>query len=244
MQRQHVRHEQNAAHVAAWDMPTRLFHWTLAALILTAWLSYRFSESFGDNLLKWHRWNGLAILVLLVWRVLWGIVGSSTARFGSFLRGPAAVLGYARDLLAGRSRRFLGHNPAGSLMVLALLSIAAVQGALGLFTVEHNDLTAGPLYRLVDEATTKQISRWHRWLYYWVLLPAVALHVTANVLYGVVKREPLIKAMLTGRKPAAAYEDQSEAAIVTRPLLRAAICLAVAGIIVLGGINASVGRLV
>lgn len=244
VQRQQFRHDHSTAHVAAWDLPTRLFHWTLAILILTAWVSYRYSETLGDNLLKWHRWNGMAILVLLVWRLLWGVFGSSTSRFGTFLRGPAAIIDYARELLTGRSRRFLGHNPLGALMVLALLSIAAVQGALGLFTIEHNDLTAGPLYRLVDEATAKQVSRWHRWLYYWVLLPAVAVHVTANIFYGVVKREPLIKAMFTGSKPAATYEDEATAAIVARPLLRATICLVVAIAIVLGGIYTRVGRLV
>lgn len=79
------------ARVAAWDLPTRLFHWTLLILIVVAWASFEFAEALGDETLVVHRANGLAILTLLVWRVLWGIVGSSTARFASFVSGPARV---------------------------------------------------------------------------------------------------------------------------------------------------------
>lgn len=232
------------ARVTAWDLPTRLFHWALVVLVVSAWVSFRFSENFSDHLLKWHRWNGLAILTLLLWRLLWGIFGSSTARFSSFVRSPLAALAYARDLAAGRSRLFLGHNPLGGLMVLALLAIVAVQAGLGLFTVEHNDLTAGPLYRLVSESATKIASRWHHHVFDWLLLPLVAIHVAANVLYGIFKREPLIPAMITGRKPAALYEDEREARQPQRPLLRALSLLGLSALIVLGTIRALAGRLI
>ena len=229
--------------VRAWDLPTRLFHWALVAGIASAYLTFRYAEALGDYTLQWHRWNGYAVLVLLVFRVLWGFVGSSTARFSSFLAWPWRAAGYLVDLVRGKDRKFLGHNPVGAWMIVLLLTIVATQAVLGLYTVEHNDVTAGPLYRTVPEATWQVLSKWHLWLFYWVLLPVIALHVTANTLYGVVKRDPLIRAMVTGNKPPAPYEDGSEARIVARPLLRAAVCLALAAVIVFGGIVALGGRL-
>lgn len=230
--------------VAVWDLPTRAFHWVLALLILNAWVSFRYAGVFGDYTLKWHRWSGYAVLVLVVFRLIWGIVGSSTSRFSSFVRGPVTVLGYALDLVRGRSANYLGHNPLGTGMILALLAVVLTQATLGLFTVEHNDTGGdGPLYRLVSEPTYKWLSSWHRWIFYYVVLPLIAAHVTANVLYGLIKRDPLIRAMVTGRKPADTYADEAEARIVDRPMLRALVCLLAAIAIVFGGIAAAGGRL-
>lgn len=229
--------------MSAWDLPTRLFHWTLVTLMACAWISFEYAEEVGDYLLKWHRWNGYAILVLIVWRILWGIVGSPTSRFANFVRSPLAALGYALDLARGRDRHFLGHNPLGSWMVLALLTLVAIEAILGLFTVEHNDIVAGPLYTLVSQEAVKLASHWHWWLFYWVVLWVIAVHVTANVLYGLLKREPLIKAMITGRKPQADYEDAAPAAVLDRPLPRAALCLVAAIVIVFGTIVAIGGKL-
>jgi len=229
--------------VRAWDLPTRLFHWSLVTLIAASWASYRYSEQIGDARLFWHKWCGYAVLILLVWRLMWGVVGSSTSRFAGFIRGPATALDYARDLVSGRPRQFLGHNPLGALMVLALMAAVGLQASLGLFNVEHNDITAGPLYRLVDEAWHKSIRSWHRWWFYWGILALAAAHVSANVLYGLVKKDPLIPAMVTGRKPRAAYEDAAEADIAPAASLRALVCLVLAAAIVLGGIKLLGGRL-
>ncbi len=232
------------ARVTAWDLPTRIFHWSLVMMVLFAWLSFRYSEYVSDYLLKMHRWNGLAILTLLVWRLLWGIAGTSTSRFSNFVSSPIAALSYARDLVVGRTRRFLGHNPLGAWMVVALLATLLVQATLGLFTVEHNDMTAGPLYRLVSEEATKIASRWHHRIFDWVLIPLIVVHVASNLLYWIIKREPLVPAMVTGRKPAMRYEDQNEADVVRRPLLRAGTLLAIAALIVLGSIRLLAGRLI
>jgi cytochrome b len=229
--------------VRAWDLPTRVFHWTLVTLLISAYVSFRFSEAFGDNTLKWHRYNGYAILVLLVWRVLWGFVGSSTSRWAAFVTWPWVAAGYAFDLLRGRDRHYLGHNPLGTWMILAVLSVLAVQAALGLFTVEHNDAYWGPLYKLVSEARQKVLSSWHTWSFYWVLLPLLAAHITANVLYGVVKKDPLIRAMVTGTKPVGSYEDQSEARIVAQPVMLALACLGAAITLVFGTIVGLGGKL-
>lgn len=232
------------ARVTAWDLPTRLFHWTLVALIVSAWVSYRYSENFSDHLLKWHRWNGLAILTLLVWRLLWGVAGTSTSRFMSFVTTPAAALAYGRDFIVGRQRRFLGHNPLGGWMVIVMLAALFLQATLGLFTVEHNGLTAGPLYRLVSEAANKTASHWHHLVFDRALLPLIGLHILANLFYATIKREPLIPAMITGRKPALRYEDESEARLVRRPLLRATALLLLAAVIVVGAIRLLAGRLI
>jgi cytochrome b len=224
------------AKVRAWDLPTRLFHWVLAGLIAAAWASWQYSEMLGDPTLSYHRWIGHAVLVLIVFRVLWGVVGSSTSRFSAWLYWPWTAVGYLFDLLRGQSRRYLGHTPVGSYMILALLAAVTTQALLGLFTVEHNDLTAGPLYRLISEDRQQQISSWHRWAFYWVILPLVAIHIVANLLYGLVKRDPLITGMITGRKPAADYADAEEAHIATRPALRALACLVVAAAAVFGSI--------
>lgn len=229
--------------VRAWDLPTRLFHWTLLALIVSAWVSYTFAETLGDSTLIWHRANGLAILTLIVWRLLWGVVGPSTARFSGFVRTPSAVAVYARALLAGRAERYLGHNPLGAVMVLALLATLATIAGLGLFATDDNDLVGGPLYRLVEESQNVRAARLHDQAFHFLLLPLAALHVTANTLYTLVKREPLIQAMITGRKPAEPYADAPEATPVAHPLARATACLIAAAVIVLGGIAALGGRL-
>ncbi len=236
------RPEAGITQVRAWDIPTRVFHWSLVWLIFGAWASFRFAEVFGDNTMKWHRYNGYAILVLLIWRVLWGVVGSSTSRWSAFVRWPSNVLRYALDSFRGREAHYLGHNPLGSYMILGLLSAVGLQATLGLMSVEHNDIAWGPLYKLVSEANQKRISYFHVRLLDYLILPLIAAHITANVLHGAIKKDPLIRAMVTGSKPAADYVDQREATIVARPLLRATLCLGVSAAIVFSTITALGGK--
>lgn len=229
--------------VPAWDLPTRVFHWTLVILIACAWLTFEFSEELDDPRLVWHRWNGLALLTLIVWRILWGFAGPPNVRFSSFVRGPAASLQYARDLATGTPRRFLGHNPAGGLVVVVLIALVTTIGTLGLFALEHNDLATGPLYKYAGEAWAKVFTSWHRFLFEPVLLIVIAIHIAANILYGVVKKEPLIPAMITGQKPAAAYEDAATTSTpLARPIPRALLLLALAATLVFGTIWALDGR--
>ena len=222
------------AGVPAWDLPTRLFHWTLLALVVWAWVSVTYAEALGDTLLVYHRANGLAILILIVWRILWGFVGPRTARFGGFLRGPVAVASYARALAHGRAPSYLGHNPLGAWMVIVLLATVATIGTLGLFAVDDNDLVGGPLYRLVGESQNIRFTRLHDQLFHRLLLPLVLLHIAVNSLYTLVKKEPLIQAMVTGNKPAVAYADPPQT--MRAPAGRALLCLGIAAAIVLGGI--------
>jgi cytochrome b len=210
--------------------------------VISAWASFKLADRIGDPTLIWHRWNGYFILVLIVFRLIWGFVGSSTSRFAGFVTWPWSAARYGLNLASGRDRRFLGHNPMGAWMILALLAVVALQGMLGLFSLEHNELVAGPLKRLVAHETSEKITKWHVWGIN-VIMALAAVHILANVLYGIVKKDPLIRAMVTGRKPAWTYEDQSEAEIVSNVGIRALVCLLLAAGIVFGGIIAVGGRI-
>ncbi len=228
--------------VLAWDLPTRLFHWGFVWLMASAWASHEFSDLLGDDTLKWHRWNGYAILVLVVFRLIWGFVGSSTSRLASFVGSPLEALSYGRGLLAGKKLRYLGHNPLGTWMIIALVIAVTSQGIMGLFLLDHNDVTAGPLQFLISDELGKKLGNWHRIGFKLVMVLAV-LHISANTLYSLVKKDPLIRAMITGKKPAALYEDHQEAKIAPNVMLRAGLCLVLATAIVLGGIRLSGGVL-
>lgn len=214
--------------VLAWDGPTRLFKWAFVALIVMAPLS----NKFGDSTLLWHKLNGYAILTLVLFRLLWGFAGGTTARFSSFIRSPATILGYGLDSVRGVKRRFLGHNPLGALMVLALLAVAAAQGLTGLFTTD-DIIVEGPLVPLASSAWVKTASVFHHTGFKLVLILS-ALHILANFAYTFVKKDNLIRPMVTGWKPEGAYEDASEAEAGS--WLTAAICLAIAAAIVWGGL--------
>jgi cytochrome b len=232
----------STATVKVWDWPTRAFHWMLVFGVLNAWLSFKFADTVGDPTLRWHRWNGYAILVLVVFRVIWGFAGSSTARFSAFITWPWNAMFYGVDLLKGRNRPFLGHNPLGSWMIVALLLAVFVQATLGLFSLEHNELVAGPLKRLVAHETSEKITKWHVFGIN-VILGLVVFHVTANVLYGAIKKDPLIKAMITGKKPISTYEDQQEADIPQNVILRAFGCFLASIVVVFGGISLLGGKI-
>jgi cytochrome b len=220
--------------VRVWDGPTRAFHWLLALLVVGAWASFEYSERLKDHTLVMHRLSGYAILILVTFRLIWGIVGSSTVQFRTFVRGPLAAMGYGLDLLRGREPHFLGHNPLGAFMILALLAVLAIQALLGLFNSQLDDGTvSGPLSSVWPDPWLRSIRIWHRQIFNYVLLPLVAVHVTVNILYVLLKREPLIKAMITGRKPRGDYADGIEASIDGNVWRRALVCLLLAAAIVL-----------
>jgi cytochrome b len=193
--------------VLAWDGPTRLFKWALVLLIFDAWLS----NKFGGGTPNWHRFNGYGVLVLVVFRVLWGFFGGSTARFTHFVRGPGAFFAYLGGLLKGARQNYLGHNPVGGAMVLALLATAFAIGALGLFSADEDRLIiSGPLAKTVADATVDWAAKWHHKIFD-LLMVLAALHVAANIFYQFVKKQPLITGMATGYKPAEPYLDEPEA---------------------------------
>ena len=171
---------------AIWDLPTRLFHWLLAGLIAFSWWS---AEYHQDDL---HIWSGIAVLSLLIFRLLWGFVGGSTARFRNFVRGPRAVFGYLQG-----SWRGIGHNPLGAISVVALLLMVAIQVCLGLFASDEDGFMQGPLARLVSIDASDQAREWHESTFN-ILLALVALHLAAILFYKL-RGKGLLKPMITGR---------------------------------------------
>lgn len=178
-----------SSRIPVWDLPTRLFHWLLVALIVTLWASGEFGK------LDLHMLLGKAALTLLVFRLMWGFAGSRTARFADFVKGPARVLAYLRAPWP-----VLGHNPLGAFSVLALLGLALIQGASGLFTSD-DIFTEGPLVALVSGKTVSLLSSVHR-IGFKVLMALAALHVGAIVFYRFVKNDNLVLPMITGTKRA------------------------------------------
>ena len=172
-----------------WDLPIRLFHWLLAALIGFSWWSIKNGQP------DWHIWSGFAILTLLVFRLLWGLFGSSTARFANFVRGPAVLRDYLRD---NSTWRFGGHTPLGGLSIVALLAAVAIQVGLGLVSVDEDGLNEGPLAQLVSLGVSERARDLHE-DFFNVLLALIVLHIAAIVYYRLVEGKRLTAAMFTGR---------------------------------------------
>jgi len=183
--------------IRIWDLPVRLFHWTLVVLMAVSY----FSGQTGGDWMKLHFWSGYAILTLLLFRIVWGFVGSTTARFTHFVKGPMAALEHLKELAGTDRPRDVGHNPLGGAMVIALLLGLLLQVVAGLFSADTDEGTvSGPLAnRVPDNWVDAATAFHHAWIN--VLLLLVALHVLAALTYLVWKRQNLIGAMFTGRKP-------------------------------------------
>ena len=179
--------------VTVWDLPTRLFHWTLVALMIGQWLT---AES--ASAMVYHVWGGYAVLALVLFRLIWGFAGSETARFSHFVRGPGAALAYVQALLRGETPLYLGHNPMGGWSILALLTLLLIQAGTGLFA--NDDIAFdGPLAGWVSKNMSDGLTTIHK-LNFNLLLLVIAVHISAVLFYLLVKRENLIHPMLTGRK--------------------------------------------
>jgi len=176
-----------------WDLPTRLFHWALVALIA---LQFATAE-FGFLSMEWHTRFGWATIALIAFRIVWGFVGSQTSRFTDFVRGPAAVARYVAAM-AKKPQERLGHNPLGGWSVIAMLSCVLLQAVSGLFTTDNID-EEGPLVGSVSEATVRFATRLHH-LGETVLLALITLHIVAVLLHWLFKRDNLVGPMITGRK--------------------------------------------
>ena len=185
---------ESTPEINVWDLPTRLFHWTLALLVAFQWAS----AEIGGFLMDYHLLSGYAILGLVLFRVVWGLIGSHHARFANFLRGIEPTLAYARALRANTAPRYLGHNPLGGWMVLALLGMLALQIATGLFASD-DAITKGPLMHLVSEQISQILTLIHKGSFA-VLMALVGLHVAAILAHRLFKGENLARAMVTGYK--------------------------------------------
>jgi cytochrome b len=208
-----------------WDLPTRLFHWSLAALIA---VNLYTGNVGGLREMQLHMLSGFAVLALLLFRIAWGFIGSWHSRFVDFVRGPRVIVRYLRDLLAGVHRPYVGHNPLGALSVLAMLVSLLVQAVTGLFA-RDDIITEGPLAKHVSKAMSNALTEIHE-ANAVVLYVLIAVHLGAVLGYLLIKKENLIWPMLTGRK-SLLTGDSGEGDAYTSPWL-ALLVLAVAGAVV------------
>jgi cytochrome b len=210
--------------VRVWDVPVRIFHWLLVALIVTSWVT----SEIGGNAMTYHMWSGYTILTLAAFRVVWGFVGSQHARFADFIYGPGAVISYARGLLRLEPPYYTGHNPLGGWSVIVMLLSVLVQACTGLFA--NDDIaTEGPLASRVSGDMSSLLTTIHRYNFY-VLLTLVCLHVAAALFYLIVKRENLIGAMFTGRKQAPVTSGARDGRMAS-PWLAVVVFAAAAGVV-------------
>ena len=206
--------------VRVWDAPVRLFHWGVVALVFTSWLTQH------EGWMRAHEIAGYTMFAALLFRFAWGMAGSDTARFRSFLASPVAALAHLRRLSRREPDREIGHNAAGGWMVLVLLALLALQVATGLCANDQID-TYGPLSERVGQDWSDWLSQVHT-ANFVAIEVAVLLHVAAVFAYMLLKGQNLIRPMVTGRKRLPA---DTRAPRMRSPLLALAL-LAVSGGIV------------
>jgi cytochrome b len=208
-------------HVRVWDLPTRLFHWTLVACVVGLLVT----GTIGGALMDWHARLGYAVLALLLFRIVWGFVGGHWSRFSSFIRSPGSVLAYLRG--QPHPDHLVGHNPMGAWSVLAMLVFLLVQVGTGLIGDDEIAFT-GPLNRFVSSANGLAATAYHKNIGKWMIIALVVLHVAAVLFYLWKKRENLILPMLHGDKPVAGAVVASRDDLVSRSTALA-VLLACAG---------------
>lgn len=208
--------------IRIWDLPTRLFHWMFAALVLFSWISGEFG---GSDWREWHMRSGYGLLALLIFRVLWGFAGDRYAVFASFPPSIKAALGYLRD-----GARAAGHSPLGAFSVYALLGAAAIQVVSGLMTTDEL-VYEGPWAKLVPERTVSLMTSTHAFNR-WILLGLVVLHLSALAWYAL-RGENLLRAMVSGDQMTGSAAPAADGApIRQRALLLALLASALTSVLV------------
>lgn len=206
------------AQAIIWDWTIRLFHWLIVLLIPLLWWTAE------EGMMDWHRRLGLTMFTLILFRLIWGIVGTWTARFVPMVRRLGSLPGYIRDLLARRHKPSFGHSPIGTLSVFALLGGLSVQVGTGLFSVDVDGLESGPLAILISFSTGRDLADIHE-LNFDILIILVALHILAIAFYQFVLKANLVRPMVTGRR--SDIEPLSEIKVRPMPLLSAVALTAV-----------------
>jgi len=179
--------------VRVWDLPTRFFHWSLLVCVVALVTS----AQFGGEAMVWHFRFGYAVLSLLLFRLIWGVVGGRWSRFASFLYSPAAILRYIKG--HGQSKPSIGHNPLGAVSVFALMGFLLLQVGSGLISDDEIAAT-GPLSKFVSNATVNLATFYHKDIGKLILIGLVVLHICAILFYLLKKGENLVRPMIRGDK--------------------------------------------
>jgi len=208
--------------VLVWDIPVRVFHWALVLLIAFSWLS-------GEmEWMVWHLYSGYTVLALVLFRIIWGIVGSTHARFADFIYGPRAVIAYIKTLPSRTAAKFAGHNPLGGISVVLIMLCLLVQAGTGLFA-NDDVLTEGPLFNHVSKELSDWLTTIHKYNFN-ALLTLAGLHIAAVLYYLGYKSENLIKPMITGRKQLASGMEPAHARVRGVGLAAMLLALCAAGV--------------
>ncbi len=200
--------------IRVWDLPVRLFHWALALSIVLGIIFVK----IGGNAIEWHAYCGYVTLTLVMFRIIWGFVGSWHARFLNFVPSPKLLIAYLR----GQTDGGLGHNPLGAFSVLALLFVVLIQALTGLFA-DDDIFFQGPLAKYASNSTVAFLTSVHHFNQY-IIFALVSLHLLAIFYYLLVKKDNLIKPMITGDKNAPA-NISSQAVDTARQRLAALMIL-------------------
>ncbi len=179
-----------------WDPVTRLWHWVLAIIVISTWV---LGEFMSFDTIRWHFYLGYSLLALVAFRMLWGFIGPAPVRWINLWPRPAALIQYLRELRYRKPSGSAGHNPLGSLSVLAILVVLAAQAGSGLFIESDDFFESAALAGNVNQDTINWLTSWHHLLSD-VLLALVVLHLLAIIFYRVWKREDLVRPMITGWK--------------------------------------------
>lgn len=212
-------------HVRIWDLPTRLFHWLLAACVIGSVVSAK----VGGNAMVWHFRLGYAILALLAFRILWGLIGGHWSRFVRFIYSPGTLLRYLKGQAREDEHLEVGHTPTGALSVFALLALLGLQVATGL-VADDEIANTGPLVKFVSGATSSLATGWHKGWGQWLIITLVVLHIAAIVFYLVKKRQNLVRPMLSGDKPLPEGVPASADGLGPRVLASALLALCAVGV--------------
>lgn len=214
--------QQATRRVRVWDLPLRLFHWLLLAAVVTAFVAIK-----TDNI-ELHARAGYCVLALLIFRIIWGFIGGTHARFLNFVKGPRAVLAYLAKARTNHDPAATGHNALGALSVLGLIGVLLLQTITGLFNFSDSFFFEGPLYKFISSNTYGIVAEVHETMEF-VILALVGLHIAAILFYRFVKRDNLVKPMITGSKdiPADATTPDAQGGNALLGLVALAIGLAV-----------------
>lgn len=206
--------------IKVWDLPTRVFHWGMILLLGCLW----WTADAGE--MDWHQVLAYSLMIFIIFRLIWGVIGSDTSRFSHFIKHPKTVLDYMKQTKHRGVTSSVGHNPLGGYMVITLILLVSTQLISGLFTTDEV-FTEGPLYPFVSSDTGSLMTWIHRKVFY-VMLGLASIHVLA-VIYHSIKGDSVIAPMITGYKQ---VSDKGQLAPKFKPILMALLLLVlVAGLV-------------